>query len=359
MTLRLNGSSSGYTEIDAPAAAGSNTLTLPTGNGSPNQFIKNGSTAGELEYSSMVETSTGGINIGTSTPRTNLVIGSLSAQLQVEGTDHTTSSVSLIRNSNDTSQAFLTLGKSRGTALNSNTIVQDGDGLGAIAFLGNDGTSFPRAAEISAKVDGTPGTNDMPGRLVFETTADGAANPTERMRLTKDGALYVGETSGGITAHDNGRGCVKARGYNTKQGVSNALGNNAFNIFWTGSQPQLWIDNSNIGVISTTSDYRVKDNVTPILDGSIDRIKQLRPVQYQYTNYEDLFTADGVTREGFIAHEVAEVIPSGVEGEKDDPNQIQSLKLDAILSVTVKALQEAVAKIETLETKVAALEAGS
>ena len=57
MTLRLNGSSSGYTEIDAPAAAGSNTLTLPTGNGSANQFIKNGSTAGELEYSSMTEDS--------------------------------------------------------------------------------------------------------------------------------------------------------------------------------------------------------------------------------------------------------------------------------------------------------------
>ena len=50
MTLRLNGSSSGYTEIDAPAAAGSNTLTLPTSNGSANQFLQNGSTAGTLEF---------------------------------------------------------------------------------------------------------------------------------------------------------------------------------------------------------------------------------------------------------------------------------------------------------------------
>jgi len=73
MTLRLNGSSSGYTEIDAPAAAGSNTLTLPTGNGSANQFFKNGSTAGELEYSSMVETTTG-VGIGTSSPDANLKI---------------------------------------------------------------------------------------------------------------------------------------------------------------------------------------------------------------------------------------------------------------------------------------------
>ena len=50
MTLRLNGSSSGFTEIDAPAAAGSNTLTLPTSNGSADQFLKSGSTAGTLEF---------------------------------------------------------------------------------------------------------------------------------------------------------------------------------------------------------------------------------------------------------------------------------------------------------------------
>ena len=52
MTLRLNGSSSGYTEIDAPAAAGSNTLTLPTGNGSADQVLKtNGS--GALSFASV------------------------------------------------------------------------------------------------------------------------------------------------------------------------------------------------------------------------------------------------------------------------------------------------------------------
>ena len=53
MTLRLNGSSSGFTEIDAPAAAGSNTLTLPTSNGSANQYLKNGSTAGTLEFAAL------------------------------------------------------------------------------------------------------------------------------------------------------------------------------------------------------------------------------------------------------------------------------------------------------------------
>ena len=59
MTLRLNGSTSGYTEIDAPAVAGSNTLVLPTGNGSANQILKNGSTAGSLAFGTATEDSSG------------------------------------------------------------------------------------------------------------------------------------------------------------------------------------------------------------------------------------------------------------------------------------------------------------
>ena len=53
MTLKLNGSSSGYTAIDAPAAAGSNTLTLPVNNGSANQYLKNSGTAGILEFATL------------------------------------------------------------------------------------------------------------------------------------------------------------------------------------------------------------------------------------------------------------------------------------------------------------------
>jgi hypothetical protein len=52
MTLRLNGSSSGYTELTPPAAAGSNTLTLPASNGSAKQYLRSGSSAGTLEFAS-------------------------------------------------------------------------------------------------------------------------------------------------------------------------------------------------------------------------------------------------------------------------------------------------------------------
>jgi hypothetical protein len=58
MTLRLNGSTSGYTEIDAPAVAGSNTLVLPTGAGSAYQVVRNGATAGSLEFADKIVSGT-------------------------------------------------------------------------------------------------------------------------------------------------------------------------------------------------------------------------------------------------------------------------------------------------------------
>ena len=75
---------------------------------------------------------------------------------------------------------------------------------------------------------------------------------------------------------------------------------------------------------------------------------QLRPVTYELQDYGTLFKADGLAREGFIAHELQAVIPSAVDGEKDAPNQIQSLKLDALVSVLTKAIQEQQAMIVQL-----------
>jgi hypothetical protein len=83
----------------------------------------------------------------------------------------------------------LNLGKSRG-GIGSNTIVQSGDFLGQLGFAGADGTDLETlAATITCVVDGTPGANDMPGRLVFSTTADGASSPTERLRIASTGAF--------------------------------------------------------------------------------------------------------------------------------------------------------------------------
>jgi hypothetical protein len=92
--------------------------------------------------------------------------------------------------------------KSRSSTIGTNTIVQSGDTLGNVLFSGADGAGYINSASIIAAVDGTPGTNDMPGRLVFSTTADGASSPTERLRIdsTGDVTLSTGNLIQGTAA---------------------------------------------------------------------------------------------------------------------------------------------------------------
>jgi hypothetical protein len=87
-----------------------------------------------------------------------------------------------------TAAAQAVFAKSKSGAVNTHTVVASGDVLGEVHFVGSGGTSFHPAALIKAEVDGTPGNNDMPGRLVFSTTADGAAAVTERLRISANGA---------------------------------------------------------------------------------------------------------------------------------------------------------------------------
>jgi len=119
---------------------------------------------------------------------------------------------------------------------------------------------------------------------------------------------------------------------------------------------QAWVDDINIGNVSLTSDYRTKREITTQTESGIDKVKLLRPVTFKRAAYGDLFIDEDVVREGFIAHEVGEVIPSGCEGEKDAENQIQSLNIDAIVSVLTKALQETISKVEQLEAQVNSLQ---
>ena len=91
--------------------------------------------------------------------------------------------------------AQLLLSATRGSSITGHTVLQNNDGIGTVEFVASDGDEFVSAASITAAVDGTPGNNDMPSRLVFATTADGASSPTERVRITKDGALKA-TTSG-------------------------------------------------------------------------------------------------------------------------------------------------------------------
>lgn len=116
--------------------------------------------------------------------------------IQVLGDGSATAGIGLGRYSADNGGPAIHLYKSRHATIGSQTIVQSGDALGSIRFGGSDGTNGIVAAQILVEVDGTPGSNDMPGRIIFSTTADGASSVTERMRITSAGVVNLVSSTG-------------------------------------------------------------------------------------------------------------------------------------------------------------------
>ena len=200
MTLRLNGDSSGFTEIKAANAAGDNSIKLPASNGSANQLLQNGGTAGELQYTNagggLHVDSSGRLLRGVSTPRTNFFGGAITSMVQIEGNDHsgcaTRGGMSIVNNNNATSfeAPFLLFGRSTGTSLGSVDAVSNGSQFGRLSFQGADGSNMVEGAHISGFVEGSPGTNVMPGKITFSTNA-GSAAPTPRMEIGSNGALKL------------------------------------------------------------------------------------------------------------------------------------------------------------------------
>ena len=137
--------------------------------------------------------SSGRLLVGTNAT-TGASFGSTPLAIFESSTTNDYGRLGLIYNGDDQHASAITFGKSRGTSDGSNTVVQDDDQIGSLFFQGADGTDKEsRAAAIMAFVDGTPGSNDMPGRLTFLTTADGAAGTTERMRITSNGQVWIGD----------------------------------------------------------------------------------------------------------------------------------------------------------------------
>jgi hypothetical protein len=196
--------------------------------------------------------------------------GSASATgVQIEGTGTTGQggTLSLVANNNNILGGTLLLAKSRGTSVGSNTIVQSGDRLGEIYFLGADGSTIDSyGAIIKCEVDGTPGANDMPGRLVFSTTPDNSATPIERMRLDSSGRLGLGTSSpsytldvNGTTRLGSGNSAILASvgaAFQANQGELYTLSTNSLGIGTTGAA-SLNIYTSSTRAITIDSSQRV------------------------------------------------------------------------------------------------------
>ena len=105
---------------------------------------------------------------------------------------------------------------------------------------------------------------------------------------------------------------------------------------------------------STSSDYRLKENIQP-MQGALAKVAQLNPVTYNWKS-------DGSDGQGFIAHELQAVVPDCVTGEKDAVDEegkpvYQGIDTSFLVATLCKAIQELSAKNDALETRLAALEA--
>jgi hypothetical protein len=205
-----------------------------------------------------------------------------------------------IQNGTSSRPAMLSLGGSLGTD----------EALGTINFFRSGNTDDYRSrAQIAGTVTSTGTANQHGGILRFYTAANGATNPSERMRITEGGAVFF-------------------------LSLASGAGTNALR--WSTSTGQMTYD---------TSSARYKDNIRDSVYG-LSHVMQMRSAQFEY---KDNARSDV----GFIAEEMQSIVPELVGLDKD--GQADSVSYDRMVSVLVKAIQELNAKVDAQAAEIAAL----
>jgi len=207
------------------------------------------------------------------------------------------------------------------------------------------GQTYPAATIFSYT-----GASSTSGILGFTTSSDTTSTPTERMRIDSSGRLLVGTISVGyisgyqMTVAHSGTGgaAFKYDGTSETNAISLQNGN--------GQVGRIYTSGSNT-TYATSSDYRLKENIAP-MTGALAKVQSLNPVTYKWKS-------DGADGQGFIAHELAEVVPDCVGGEKDavdaDGNPVyQDIDTSFLVATLTAAIQELSAEVEALKAKVGA-----
>jgi hypothetical protein len=207
------------------------------------------------------------------------------------------------------------------------SIVADGD----FVIQGIDGSSFINAVYVDMSEN---------GQVTFGGTTTGG----DQVKINNKGSGFIlnlnndSQSNGCLITAQSGTGTVIHHQINNSNGLVGKIES-------SGSST----------TYATSSDYRLKENVSYNFDATT-RLKQLKPARFNFIADETNTPVDG-----FLAHEVSSIVPEAITGEKDavdangdiDPQGIDQSKLVPLL---VKSLQEALAEIDTLKTKVAALE---
>ena len=374
MALKLNGTNSvaapAYAGADADTGlqCGTNELKLVTGGTDRATIDSSGNfllRTGEIDIqggNKTVKTSAGFLQLGTSGSHHTAFITGGTERMRLD-----TSGRLLVGTTSADSNTRLHVSAAENTsdpmATDASIVIANTQNAGnneAAALKFNVGNT--NSASISAHYDSfSAGVNSS--LRFFTQFQSGFNNPAERMRINPNGRVLMNCTAtsdSGILQLRNTQGSAHCLGCGTT-----ATGGDTLVVF-RGSCASDGSGGATRGSISvtasataynTTSDYRLKENVVN-LDGAITRVKQLQPKRFNFIADAD------TTVDGFLAHEAQIVVPEAVTGTHnevdDDGNAVmQGIDQSKLVPLLTAALQEAIAEIETLKTKVAALEAAS
>jgi hypothetical protein len=297
--------------------------------------------------------------VGTSTARVNYYNSAgIGSNFQVVGSTHAESSIILHNQAANEQGAYFHIGKSRGTAYQ---VVNDNDPLGVISFQGADGSTMRDGGGIGAYVDGAPGASDLPTRLVFSTTADGAASPTERMRISSDGLVSCSHSTANqvvINAENTNASFTSAV---IRPITSRAAGTSCLFFYAVANSVNTFLVYNNGNVQNTNnsyagiSDFKLKENIVD----ATSQWSDIKALQVRKYNFKEETGQQTHTQIGLIAQEV-ELVSPGLVSESPDRDAegndlgtvTKSVNYSVLYMKAVKALQEAMERIEALEADV-------
>jgi len=222
----------------------------------------------------------------------------------------------------------------------------------SLAFgLNRSGGDFVRqvkAITFGAEQQWTGTESTVDGYLSFSTISNETV--AERLRISSGGNIQSNNLGSGFTV-GYGFQLSPQPGYSQIYMESNTTA--------TRSLQRFYNPNGNIGNImisgftttyGTSSDYRLKENVVEMTD-ALDRVSQLKPSRFNFIGDADK------TVDGFLAHEVQEIVPEAITGEKDAVDEegnpdYQGIDQSKLVPLLVGAIQELKAEIETLKLQI-------